>query len=320
MLVYLLFVLGFIFLVKGAQVFVDGASSLARHFSVSELTIGLTIVAFGTSMPELVVMLLSNWQGVSDIGLGSTIGSTLGNILLITGIVTIIRPLRVNPSLERFQLPLCVVACLLLVAAANNFFIPNTRHTSIGWIDGLLLVSIFASFIYMTIGIAHKNAKKQKLIEQQKLPLFQTLAQTGLGIVALTIGGHWIVGGALEISNLLNISETFVGLIIVSVGTLMPELVTSITASLRHHSDLALGNIFGSVIFNLGFIIGMSALIRPIAYTANFNINLAILIGAILLLTYFLYTGKKQRYLERWEGIALLCGYLIYIAAAALQG
>ncbi len=320
MLVYLLFVLGFIFLVKGAQVFVDGASSLARHFSVSELTIGLTIVAFGTSMPELVVMVLSNWQGVSSIGLGSTIGSTLGNILLIAGVVTIIRPLRVNPSLERFQLPLCVVACLLLAATANNFFIPSANHTSIGWIDGILLVSIFASFIYMTIGIAHKHTKKEKNIAPQKISLVKTLAQTGIGIVALTIGGHWIVGGALEISDLLNISETFVGLIIVSVGTLMPELVTSIIASIKHHSDLALGNIFGSVIFNLGFIIGISAIIKPIAYTASFNINLAILVGAILLLTYFLYTGKKQRYLERWEGITLLCGYLIYIAAAALQG
>jgi cation:H+ antiporter len=319
MLVYLLFVLGFIFLVKGAQIFVDGASSLARYFSVSELTIGLTIVAFGTSMPELVVMLLSNWQGVSNIGLGATIGSTLGNILLIAGVVTIIRPLRVNPSLERFQLPLCIVVCLLLVAAANDFFISSASDMSIGLLDGILLLSIFASFMYMTIGTSHKNIKIEKSVTQKKIPLVQTSLQTVLGIGALTVGGHWIVGGALEISELLNISETFIGLIIVSVGTLMPELITSVIASVRHHSDLALGNIFGSVIFNLGFIIGISALIKPITYASSFNINLAILVCAILLLTYFLYTGKKQRYLERWEGIALLCGYLIYIAAATLQ-
>lgn len=318
MLVYLLFILGFVLLVRGAPLLITGATTLAYRLRISDIAIGLTVIAFGTSMPELAVNIIANVRGADEIAIGNVIGSTITTILVTGAIAAIIRPLTVDYSIANKQLPLGIIAVLTLALLANDFFLGSDGGV-ISRVDGLILLAIFGVFVYYLLGLT--KISNRHLLERP--PHQTTIAALGsitLGVVALALGGHWVVLGAVALATDLGISQSFVGLIIVSLGTSLPEIMTSIVASLRGKTGLALGNLIGSITFNTSAILGLSTLISPLTFDPRLNFSLIIFIAVTFLLSYFILAGRRERHIERWEGVALLCAYLVYICVIALRG
>lgn len=318
MLTYILLLLGFIFLIKGAELLVDGASSLAKRFRISDIVIGLTIVAFGTSALELIVNILASFQGATDISIGNILGSNIANILLIGGIAAMIYPIKVKKGTVWKEIPISLFAVLFLVLVANDFFIPKVSASVISRLDGLVLIGFFLVFLYYTFGIARVEAKDME--DYEKKNIFITLAYIIIGITGLTIGGKWIIDSVLIIGQQFGLSEALLGLTVVAIGTSLPELATSAVAAFKKNADLAIGNIVGSNIFNIFWILGVSAIIRPLTFNPTLNTDALVAIGATLILFYFILTGKEKRQIERWEGVVLFCFYLIYISFLMWRG
>lgn len=316
----LLLILGFFLLIKGAGLLIDGAAALAKKFNLSELAIGLTIVAFGTSAPELFVNLISNFKGAADIGVGNILGANIAAILLICGLAAMISPIAVKKAAIRKEIPLGLLAILALFLLANNFFIGKTATLSLGRIDGAILLFIFAVYLYFTFGLAKKNA----FLKDQFAP--KPMNNTGIfyhlliGIVGLAFGGELVVSSASQIAAGLGLSQMLIGLTVVAIGTTLPELFTSATAAFKKDADLAIGNIIGSVVFNISFILGLNSFLKPIIFHTSLNWGIIISFAVLCLLFYFIIFGKKERRIERWEGAALFCGYLIYLAFMVMKG
>jgi len=312
----LLIILGMVLLIKGGDLLVDGASSLARRFKISELTIGLTIVAFGTSSPELVVSLSAAITSHSEISLGNVIGSNNFNLFFILGLTGIIAPIAVQKNTVRFEIPLSLLAVIVLFLLANLNFFPDEKNL-LTRIDGIILLLLFGLFLFY----AYKNMKTTASESEGENISVKTLSTVKIvlfiifGLVFLIIGGRLVVNSAVAIAHALNISEKVIGLTIVAVGTSLPELVTSITAIIKKSNDIAIGNIIGSNIFNIFLILGISAVITPINYSLVFNKDIYILaIGTVFLLLAMI-TGKSKR-LDRWEAAVLFLiyiGYVVYL-------
>lgn len=321
MLVYLFLALGLIFLIKGADLLVDGASSLAKKLNISALFVGLTIVAFGTSAPELVITIISVFKGSTDLALGNIIGSNIANILLIGGLAAMIYPISVQKGTAKKEIPLSIGALLILLFLANDFFINHTGDLMISRIDGLFLIACFFIFIYYTFGLAKSKQKDDQTEEKINLIAWPiAVIYLIIGIAGLIIGGRWVVNGAVEIARFLGFSQSLIGLTIIAIGTSLPELATSAVAAFKKNADLAIGNIIGSSIFNIFGILGIGALIKPIYFNNILNTDILIGLSATVLLFWFVLTGKKIRAVERWEGLGLFCGYLVYLAFLILRG
>lgn len=316
---YILFFLGFILLIKGADWLVSGASSLAYRFGVSALVVGLTIVAFGTSAPELIVSLLASINGNTEIAIGNIVGSNIANILLILGISAIIYPLTVQNSTVWKEIPFALLAVLVLFLITNDQFIDGASMSMISRIDGLVLIAFFAIFLYYIFGTAFQG-NKQKSVEQNAdfVPSRVTLQIIG-GLIGLVVGGKWIVDGAITFAGSLGVSESLIGLTIVAVGTSLPELATSAVAAYKKNVDIAIGNIVGSNIFNVFWILGISAFITPLPFTASSNIDVLVAIGATLLLFFALFVGRKHT-IEKWQGVGFILLYIIYVAYLVMRG
>ena len=322
MLVYLFLILGLIFLIKGADLLIDGASSLAKKLNISALFIGLTIVAFGTSAPELVITIISVFRGSTDLALGNILGSNIANILLIGGLAAMICPISVRKTAAKKEIALSLAALLILLFLANDFFIKQTSSLAVSRIDGLFLIGCFLIFLYYTFGLA-KTKPENHETETEKhsdLPLITAIAYIAIGIAGLAIGGQWVVDNAVKIAALLGFSQSLIGLTIVAVGTSLPELMTSMVATFKRNADLAIGNIIGSNVFNIFFILGLGALIHPLDFNNNLNSDILIGLTATVLLLWFVLTGKKDREIERWEGVGLFCCYLVYLAFLIFRG
>jgi cation:H+ antiporter len=287
MLTYILFAIGFVLLIKGADFLVDGAVSVARSLNVSDLAIGLTVVAFGTSTPELFVNLIASFRGNSDIAIGNVLGSNSANVFLILGISAAIYPLAV-----------------ILDGAGGSVL---TR------IDGLIFLCFFTIFIYYTFSIAARVEGMEQHVPAKHNGWLRSLLCMIAGLVGLTIGGKWVVEGAIVIATKLGMSEALIGLTIVAVGTSLPELATSAVAAYKKNVEIAVGNVVGSNIFNIFFVLGISASIKPLPFQTKNNIDVGAVIFSSLLLFFFMFTGKK-RSLDRWEGIAFLILYFGYVA------
>jgi cation:H+ antiporter len=307
----LLLVLGFVILIKGADWLVNGGSSLARKYKVSELSIGLTIVAFGTSMPELVVNSFAAYQSQADIVFGNIIGSNIFNLFAILGVAGLISPLIVQSSTVWKEIPFSLFAAILLYFLANSFF---SDSTGLSRIDGIVLLVFFGLFLYYIF----KQLKSEHIPtdhKQSELTPLKIWSFILFGLVFLVVGGRFVVVNSVIIAEELGISETIIGLTIVAAGTSLPELATSVVAAFKKNSDIAVGNIIGSNIFNIFLILGVSSLIRPVDYNPKFNSDLYLLgIGTILLFA-AMFIGKKKK-LDRWEaGILLLIyvGYIVYL-------
>ncbi len=307
----LLLILGFVVLIKGADWLVDGGSALARKYKISELAIGLTVVAFGTSMPELVVNVFAAHQSHSDIVFGNIIGSNIFNLFAILGIAGLITPLIVQSSTVWKEIPLSFIAALLLYLLANSIFSGNEILSRI---DGIILLVFFCFFLYYvfrqlkTDQIAIETTKKE-------LPKFKIWLFILLGLAFLIAGGRLVVVNSVEIARVLGVSQTIIGLTIVAAGTSLPELATSVVAALKKNNDIAVGNIVGSNIFNIFFILGVSSLIKPVEFNLKFNFDLYLLGVGSLLLFLAMFSGRKRK-LDRWEAAFLLfiyIGYTMYL-------
>lgn len=316
-LTYVLFIFGFAILIKGADWLVDGASSVAKKFGISAIVIGLTIVAFGTSAPELIVNIFASIQGNTDIAIGNILGSNICNILLILGISAIIYPLAVKKNTTWKEIPLALLAVITIALMANDALFDGLGFSAITRIDGLILIGFFAIFLYYTHGISKGGETEEQGVKEHKLST-SILMIIG-GLVCLTVGGKWIVDGAVSIATSLGISQALIGLTIVAVGTSLPELATSAVAAYKKQADIAVGNIVGSNIFNIFWILGLSAVIKPLPFTSTLNFDIIMTILATLLLFLAMFIGKK-RILERWQGASFIAIYIIYVIILVIRG
>ncbi|HRE40354.1 MAG TPA: calcium/sodium antiporter [Ignavibacteria bacterium] len=307
---YILFVIGFVILIKGADLLVEGAASTAKKFKISNIVIGLTIVSFGTSAPELVVNLFASISGNNEIAVGNILGSNIANILLILGISAIIYPLRVQKNTVWKEIPLSLLAGLIILVMGNDIFLDGYSQNEISRTDGLTLLGFFSIFMVYVFAIARENPDEVSG-DVKELSTGKSVLYILLGLVGLVFGGKWIVDGAVEISLSLGMSQSLVGLTIVAIGTSLPELATSAVAAYKKQSDIAIGNVVGSNIFNIFWILGVSAIIKPLPLTQGNNIDIlmVVLSSLLLFLSIFLFSRNE---IGRKEGILFLIIYVLY--------
>lgn len=321
MLEYILFFVGIFLLLKGADYLVEGSSSLAKKFGIPTLVIGLTIVAFGTSMPELVVNILASIKGNGDIAFGNIVGSNIANILLILGITAIITNLKVQHTTTWKEIPFSLLAAIVLFVFVNTLVLDGLELSYLLRFEAILLLLFFIIFLYYIVELTKRNRSqmKDKNMEIKKLSGLKITFYILFGLVGLYLGGKLVVDGAVSLARLFGMSEYFISLTIIAVGTSLPELITSIIAALRKDMDLAVGNIIGSNIFNILWILGVSALITPLKIPRFAIVDLSILLGVTLLLFLFMFVGKKHE-LERKQGIIFVLIYVAYIVYLLLRG
>lgn len=311
MLVYFLFVVGFVLLIKGADWLIDGAVSIARQFGVSSLVIGLTVVAFGTSAPELAVNVIASVNGNNGLVIGNVVGSNIANVLLILGISALLGTLTVKTSTVWREIPFSLAAALLLGYMVNDALVDPKASDMASRADGLVLIGAFAGFIFYTFRLTKKGT--DEVIPASKHGTGKAVLLFVVGLAGLVLGGHWIVKGAVAIAQLMGMSESFIGFTVVAIGTSLPELATSIAAVKKGNTDLAIGNVIGSNIFNICWVLGLSAAISPVDFNADDNYSVLVNISVSLVLFALLFIGKRHQ-LQRWQGGLLLAGYVAYLA------
>ncbi len=308
---------------------IDGSSSIAKKFNISSLVIGLTIVAFGTSAPELIVSAVAALKGSTGIALGNIIGSNIANTLLVLGIAAIIYPLIVKKDIVNKQIPFSLLAIVAVGILINDFLIDYVSPSSLTRIDGLILILFFSIFIYYTFSISKAKEgvlegikEDYRLSGSDEIKTYNNFVSIGMiiaGLVGLFLGGRWVVNGAIDMAKFFGMSEILIGLTIVAVGTSLPELAASAMAAKKGQADMAIGNVVGSNIFNLFWVLGVSAIINPITYNLVLNIDMLILLAITILLLFLIYTGKRN-VLTKKEGITLLVLYICYLIFLVSRG
>ena len=311
----LMIILGLILLVIGAEFLVRGASNIAVRFKIPELLIGLTIVALGTSAPELIITITSAQAGHTDLIIGNAIGSNFCNLLLILGLTALIYPVKINKETKTIHIPVAILSALVLLLMEVSNLI--SQSTFLNRTDGIILVIFFSIYFLYPIVIeikdiiqAYKEKKSQKNGKQKNM--FISILLIALGVVLLKYGGDFVVDNATYIARALNISERVIGLTIVAIGTAMPELVTSIIAAFKKDTDLAVGNLVGSCVLNIFLILGVGAIITPLEFSTEFRQNVILLAFATFILWLLNFVGKKNT-ITRPKGLLLLCIFSIYI-------
>lgn len=304
-------------MILGAEGLVRGAASIAKKAGISPLIIGLTVVAFGTSAPELIVNLIAATKGSADIAIGNIIGSNIANILLILGIATIIYPLSVKNSTVWKEIPFALLAVVLVYTMGNDALFDNSNFNAITRTDGFSLIAIFAIFMFYIFGIAKKDKEQQEGVKTYSWPISATLTIAGLAL--LFWGGQLLVNNAIILARLAGLSEALIGLTIVAIGTSLPELATSVTAAIHRHDDIAVGNIVGSNIFNVFWILGLTGTILQLPFSPAVNFDVLISVIATLLLFVFMFIGTRQK-LNRWQGILFVLMYVVYLGYLINRG
>ncbi len=304
----LLLISGFALLIKSADWLVNGASALARKHNISDIVIGLTIVAFGTSSPELVVNVIASFNDHPDIVYGNIIGSNNFNLFLILGIAGLIIPLHVQTGTVWKEIPLSLIAVLTVFILSNSFFCQNNILSRL---DGLLLLVMFVFFLFYIYRQMKKDVQKSDTVTKQ-LSNFKIWGLIIIGLAGLVLSGKLVVNNAVDIATSLGISEKIIGLTIIAAGTSLPELATSVVAAMKKNSDIAVGNIIGSNIFNILLILALSALVNPIEYNRAFNLEIYLLLCGTAFLFVAMFTGKKKK-LDRWEAGILIIVFIAYI-------
>jgi cation:H+ antiporter len=320
MAVYLLFVVGFVLLIKGADWLVAGSATIAKKNNVSNLVVGLTIVSMGTSMPELIVNVLASSKDASQIAIGNILGSNIANILLILGVAAFIYPIKIKESTVFSEIPYSIIALLLVAFVANsNLF--GSHNNSINQIDGIILMAFFGLFVAYIIRLA-KNGSADTIddIPDEKITTGKSFLMVLLGMIGLFFGGQWVVNGAIAAAEHFGLSEAFIGLTVVAIGTSLPELVTSAVAAYRKNTDIAMANIIGSNIFNLLWVLGISAIIKPMSFDSSLNADILILLGASCLILFSLVTGKVKNQIGKPTGTLFLLLYLTYVVFLIYRG
>jgi len=311
----ILLLAGLFLVIKGADWLIKGGGALARRYHIPELVIGITVVAFGTSLPELVVNVFASVQGQQELILGNVIGSNNFNLFVILGISGLIAPLVVQSGTVWREIPVSLLAAVLLLFLANGFVVGGGQQIS--RIDGLVLLLFFVAFLYYIF----RQIKSDPIADGSDAPAlknYKIWLFIGLGLAGLLIGGRLAVDNAVIIATRMGVSQKIIGLTIIAMGTSLPELVTSVVAVLKKSNDIAVGNIIGSNIFNILLITGISTLIRPIPYETGFNFDQYFLIGGTLFLFIAMFTGQRKK-LDRWEAGVLVAAYLVYLAVLIQQ-
>ena len=306
----LLLVAGLALILFGADFLTDGASSLAKRFRISSMVIGLTVVAFGTSTPELSVSVLSALEGNAELSIGNVVGSNIFNILMIVGITAIVAPIAVRRATLTKEIPLAVLSSVVVLICANDVLLGTGTANVIDRADGLLMLCFFSIFMGYTFAIA-RDGDAAGQPEIKSLPLWRCLIYIVGGLAALIGGGTLFVNGASEIARSLGVSESVIGLTLVAMGTSLPELATSVVAALKKNPESAIGNVIGSNIFNVFFVLGASATISPLPMGGITNFDLLWLLGASVLM---FVAGKyyKERTITRPEGVVMVLAYVAY--------
>ena len=304
----ILLVLGFVILIKGADIFVDGASSVAANFKVSKMLIGLTIVSFGTSAPEFAVSIKSLLSGSGDIVLGNVIGSNILNILLILGCCGLVHTLNVKNNTVKKELPITMLISTLFAVLLSDSIFDNGITNSFTRGDGIALLLFFMIFIYYLITIARKKVDKED--ESEVLPMTKALFFTIIGLVGIILGSNFVVDSATFLAESMGVSQRIISLTIIAFGTSLPELVTSVTETKKGEYDIAIGNVVGSNIFNIGIVIGLPvALLGGIGVISFSYIDLLVMIAAAVLLFMFSFNDYK---ITKKEGILFLIVFITY--------
>ncbi len=309
-MVYFLFILGFVILIYGAKLLVDGASSIGSKAGLPQLIIGLSIVALGTSLPELVINVFASIQGNTGLAIGNVLGSNIMNTLLIIGITAIIFPIKVSTNVIRRDSWINLIAILLVAVLANDHLFGSSNNALIIY-DGIILLMFFTIMIYLLF--TGKDEEIEAVSEIKQFTYVKSILLILAGSSGLFFGGRWIVDGASTISIEMGISQSTIGLTLIAIATSLPELVTSVVAALKKNTDIAIGNALGSNIFNIFLVLGTSAVIHPINFDSSLNIEIGILIISSLFLMFVIKVGKRKRTISRWEGLLLATGYLLFL-------
>jgi len=313
----ILIALGFVLLIKGADYLVDGASNVAKKFHIPEIIIGLTIISIGTSMPELFVSITSAIDGYPDVAMGNVIGSNIVNMLFILGLSAVVKSIPFKRETRLIEIPLCFFISII-------FFVICVTGQDVSRIDAGILIALFIVFIIYTIIMAKKGEEfdkennteelKEEEIDKGKWSTLKDICAILLGVVALKFGGDLAVDNAVKVATILGLSEKIISVTILAIGTSLPELVTSVSAAAKGKSDIAIGNILGSNIFNMLLIIGTSAAIKPIVYNMSYNKDLIILLAGTLVLSLFPIIPPKNE-MSRMNGVIYVFMYLGYMAS-----
>ena len=316
----LLLIGGLILILLGANGLTDGAASVAKRFRIPPIVIGLTIVAFGTSAPELTVSVSSALKGSADIAIGNVVGSNIFNTLMIVGCTALFAPIVITRNTLRKEIPLCILSSIVLLICANDVFLDKAPENILNRVDSLLLLCFFVIFMGYTFAIASKPVTMEQqaehpVIEEEteikSLPWWQSILYIIGGLAALIYGGQLFVDGATGIARNLGVSESIIGLTLVAGGTSLPELATSIVAALKKNPEIAIGNVIGSNLFNIFFVLGCSASITPLRLSGITNFDLFTLVGSGILLWLFGLFFAKRTITRIEGGIMILC-YVAY--------
>jgi len=303
----LLLILGFVALILGANWLVNGATSVGIRAKLSPLIIGLTIVAFGTSLPEMIVNVFSCIKGSPGLAIGNIIGSNTMNILLILGVSSIIWPIDVSRVSIRRDIPVGFFATLIIALMANDFFMSKDAVVDVNWMEGIVL--LLCGFAYLALTVLKKSPDEPIEEAQEAMPWGKTILQLVVGIAGLYAGGELVSNNAQILARNWGMSESTIGLTVVATATSLPELITSIVAATKKNSGIAIGNVLGSNILNIFMVLGVSALITPLPFEPLMNKQLMILFAANILMLLFVFTGKGRK-ISRWEGALLTLGYV----------
>lgn len=319
-------VIGLALILVGANLLTDGAASAARRWGVSDLVVGLTVIAFGTSTPELVISIVSAAQGNSGLAIGNVVGGNIFNVLAIIGITALVKPMRVEKGLLTKDIPLVVLSSLVLLAMGNSSLLDGISESVLNRVDGIVLLLFFAIFLRYTLSLSpavkeNVNTEEKIKLEQaagKLMPVWKTTIWILGGLAALIYGGDRFVAGASGIASGLGVSDAIIGLTIVAVGTSLPELATSIAAAVKGNADMAIGNVIGSCIFNAFFVLGCAAVVRPLPFGSIGNFDLLVMTAGCILFWLF---GQffRRRTITRAEGALMTIAYIAYIIILVMR-
>ncbi len=309
---------GLALILLGANGLTDGAAAVAKRFHISDLVIGLTIVAFGTSAPELVISTMAALGGSAEMAIGNVVGSNIFNVLAIIGVTALVMPIKVGEGTMSKEIPLVILCSFVLAFMANDVILDGGSRNIISRIDGLVLLGFFLIFMRYTFAIARSGNAEEEETKIKEMPIWKSALFIAGGLAGLIYGGQLFVDGASGIASSLGVSESIIGLTIVAGGTSLPELATSVTAALKKNPGIAIGNVIGSNLFNILFVLGCSATISPLSMGGINNVDMAVLIGSAIL---FWLVGWffKKRTITRVEGALLVICYIAYTAYLIAQ-
>jgi cation:H+ antiporter len=322
-LIYIYLIVGLILVIKGADTLVNGASTIARGLNISEFIIGLTVVSFGTSLPELVIALISGAQGSPDLIIGNIAGSNIANILLVLGVAATIRSLPATNNTVKREIPFTVIASLLMIILLNNLILNRGVIPQLTRIEGGILLGFFLLFMLYAAQIIRQQTQEENQWLQglEEHTITRSTIEIIAGIFALVIGGKLAVDyGAVPIAKSWGMTEAMIGLTIIAIGTSLPELATSAVAAYKKNVDIAVGNVVGSNIFNILIVLGITSTVKPIPYNTDFNIDLAIMLLSTIILLIFMFIGHPKKTIQRKEGILLVTLYIAYTIFTIKRG